>query len=182
MQGLSVSRVVDVDINFAPQAIPALRFDTLLIMGDSTVITAAEGIREYNSIAEVVQDFGTTAPEYQGAVSFFAQSPQPDTLFIGRWFRTAGAAVLLGGDISSYEQSISRWQAVTNGSFVFTADGAAHPLSGLDFSSCQNLNAVAYTIQQMVQGVVPNTKFVFNGSRFSVDGVNTTAGASLAIG
>src|SRR5262252_4832714 len=97
MQGLSVSRVVDVEVNFTPQAAPTLRFDTLLILGDSTVISSSETIREYNSILEVAQDFGTTAAEYQGALLFFEQIPKPNTLFIGRWFKTAGMASTQGG-------------------------------------------------------------------------------------
>jgi hypothetical protein len=61
-QGLSVSRVVDVTVNFTPQAIPTQRFDTLLVMGDSGVIDTGEAIREYNAISAVAQDFGTAAP------------------------------------------------------------------------------------------------------------------------
>ena len=41
-EGLPVSRVVDVDVNFAPVAAPAAAFDTLLIMGDSTVLSPAK--------------------------------------------------------------------------------------------------------------------------------------------
>jgi hypothetical protein len=45
-QGLSVSRVVDVTVNFTPQAIPTTRFDTLLILGDSPVVDTGEVMRE----------------------------------------------------------------------------------------------------------------------------------------
>ena len=70
MQGLSVSRVVDVQVSFAPQAAVATRFDTLLIMGDSAIIDSGEAIREYNRISDVAADYGTTAPEYYWLRSF----------------------------------------------------------------------------------------------------------------
>ena len=72
-QGLSVSRVVDVQVSCAPLASPLLNFDTLLILGDSNVIDTGEAIREYNRLEDVAADFGTTAPEYKAASLFFSQ-------------------------------------------------------------------------------------------------------------
>src|SRR5215813_273738 len=106
-QGLSVSRVVDVQVNFTPQAIPTQRFDTLLIMGDSGVIDTGEAIRQYNSIADVAGDFGTTAPEYLAAVAFFAQIPQPGTCYIGEWAQAPTKGRLTGGLLTSMQMLMS---------------------------------------------------------------------------
>ena len=177
MQGLSVSRVVDVQVNFTPQAIPTLRFDTLLIMGDSPVIDTGEAIREYNSINAVAEDFGTNAPEYNGATAFFSQVPQPAVLFIGRWAQAATHGRLTGGVLTSQQQMMSNWTTITTGGFKVTLDGGtATDVTGLNFSAATNLNAVASSIQTAVRALgapFANATFVWNGQSF-VLGSGTT--------
>jgi hypothetical protein len=102
-QGLSVSRIVDVDVSFAPVAAPAANFNLLLIMGDSDVVDTGEAIRSYNDLLAVADDFGTTAPEYLAAALFFSQIPQPSQLMIGRWARTATKGLIAGGFLSNTE-------------------------------------------------------------------------------
>src|SRR5262245_38009599 len=154
MQGLSVSRVVDVQVNFAPQAAPLTRFDTLLVMGDSGVIDTSEAIREYNSMQDVAEDFGTTSPEYQAAVLFFAQIPKPSTMYIGTWARIDGKARLTGGPLTTYEQLLSNWTGITTGAFAVSMDGApATQVTGIDLSTVTNMNGVASRIQAAMRAV-----------------------------
>ena len=170
MQGLSVSRVVDVEVNFTPQAAPTLRFDTLLILGDSTVISSSETIREYNSILEVAQDFGTTAAEYQGALLFFEQIPKPNTLFIGRWFKTAGMASTQGGVLTRNDQQMSEWTGHQSGELVIPVDGSDISLTGLNFSQCRNLNAVAHVVQEALRAAgQEDATFRWNGKQFTLE-------------
>jgi hypothetical protein len=170
-QGLSVSRVVDVTVNFAPAAIPTVRFDTLLILGDSTVVDTGEAIREYNSIHDVANDFGTAAPEYLAAALFFGQVPQPGTLFIGRWANTATNGRLVSGPLSATQQLMSNWTSITGtntGGFTCTLDGGTvFHVSGLDFGTQTNLNGVASLIQGAIRtsgGVgATNATFTWGG-------------------
>jgi hypothetical protein len=154
-QGLSVSRVVDVTVNFTPQAIPTTRFDTLLILGDSTVVDTGEVMREYNSIHDVSTDFGTAATEYLAAALFFGQVPQPGTLFIGRWAQAPTAGRLVSGPLSATQQLMSNWTSITGtntGGFTVTVDGgAAHNIAGLDFGTQTTLNGVASLIQAAIR-------------------------------
>jgi hypothetical protein len=178
MQGLSVSRVVDVTVNFTPQAVPTQRFDTLLIMGDSGVVDSGEGVREYNTIDDVAGDFGTTAPEYHGAALFFSQVPQPSILFIGGWARVATKGVLTGGPVPLVNQILSNWTSVTNGGFSVAVDGGAlvH-ITGINLGAALNLNTVASIIQTALQASCPGTTFVWNGSEF-IMGSGTTGPTS----
>jgi hypothetical protein len=146
-EGLPVSRVVDVDVNFAPVAAPAAAFDTLLIMGDSDVLTAGEGIRAYEAMEQVAEDFQATDPEFRAAQLYFSQTPQPNTLFIGRWARTPSAGVLIGGPLTNAEQQMASWNAITAGAFKIAVNGGA-PLdvTGLNFGGDGNLNAIAAKI------------------------------------
>lgn len=172
MQGLSVSRVVDVQVNFAPVAAPAQRFDTLLILGDSPVIDTGEALREYNMISEVAGDFGTEAPEYLAASLFFGQRPQPSTLFIGRWARTATQGRLTGGPLSGVEQLLNKWTTVINGGFGVAVDGGAvTQVTGIDLSTVTNLNGVASAVQTAIRAGgagFAQAVFVWNGQHFAM--------------
>lgn len=176
-EGLSVARIVDVDVSFAPQAVPVINFDTLLVMGDSDVIDTGEGIREYNSIEEVADDFLTTSPEYLAAVLFFGQSPQPDTLFIGRWARTATSGILVGGTLTPAQQLLSNWTGITTGSFRVTVDGgSAQDVTGLNFSAVTNLNGVATAINAVLTGAVA----AWDGEKFTIKSNSTGATSTLS--
>jgi hypothetical protein len=172
MQGLAVSRVVNVTVSFAPIATPLVNFDTLLILGDSDVIDTGEVMREYNRMSDVAHDFGTTAPEYQAALLYFSQLPPPATLFIGRWANTATKGSLVGGFLSNQQKLLTNWTAITNGSFQIAVDsGAATPVVGLSFANATNLNSVASTISAALTS--QNATCVWNGQQFIIRS-NTT--------
>lgn len=178
MQGLSVSRVVDVQVIFAPVAAPLGRFDTLLIMGDSSVLDTGEGVHEYNTIEEVVGDFGTTAPEYYAAALFFSQIPKPSTLFIGPWARTATSGRLTGGPLPATEQIISLWTTITNGGFSVSVDGTASKnVTGVDLSLATNLNGVATRINTAMTTATVGAVCTWTGDQFVIKS-NTTGVAS----
>src|SRR5215472_1959377 len=146
-QGLAVSRVVDVTVYFEPIGAQLINFDTLLILGDSNVVDTGEVMREYNLLSDVAQDFGTTAPEYLGASLFFGQMPPPSTLYIGRWAKTPTNGSLVGGFLSPQQMLISNWTPITTGAFGFAVNGGAvTQITGLNFSTAQNLNGVASII------------------------------------
>jgi hypothetical protein len=181
MQGLSVSRVVNVEVQFTPQAAAQQRFDTLLIIGDTPVVDSGEGIREYNTIEDVAGDFGTTAPEYLGATLFFGQIPQPGILYIGTWARTATKGRLTGGPIPPVDQLLSDWNTITNGGFDVVFDGGtSHSITGLDFATALNLNNVASLIQTALEAAAPSTTFVWNGQQFVCS--SGTTGPTSSVG
>ena len=96
---------------------------------------------------EVALDFQITTPEFQAANLYFAQTPQPNTLFIGRWAKTPTAGVLVGGPLTTAEQQMASWTAITTGAFKISTDGAAAvDITGLNFAGDTNLNAVAAKI------------------------------------
>jgi hypothetical protein len=160
----------------SPTATPRGNFGTLLILGDSNVISGAERLREYADLTSVALDFGTSAAEYLAANLYFAQSPKPPaSLFIGRWLRTATAAFAKGGTLSSAEQLMSAWTTVTNGSVKFTIDGTARSATSLNFSAATTLTGVAALITTGLTGGV----VTWNGSQFIV--TSSTTGASSTI-
>ncbi|WP_380183577.1 DUF3383 family protein [Kalamiella sp. sgz302252] len=87
-QGLPLSGIVNVDVIMSPAATTGRNFGSMLIMGDATVIPLTERLRLYSSAADIGADFGLDSAEYQAAAVWFAQSPQPQQLYIGRWAKT----------------------------------------------------------------------------------------------
>jgi hypothetical protein len=163
--GLSVSRLVSVQVSLTTPAITAPAINSCLILGSSNVIGSAERMRDYSSIAEVAGDFLTTSPEYLSADMWFAQSPSPQNVFIGRWFKTAGSGVLSCGALTEAEQALSLWTTITDGGFDVHIGGTLIQVVGLDFAGVANMNAVAAIIAAApTLSVVGGATVVWNAS------------------
>lgn len=80
----SLDSIVDIEVLISPLSAPRSTFNQALIIGSTDIIPALERIREYESAAEVLEDFALTDPEYIAASLYFSQSPSPETLWIGR--------------------------------------------------------------------------------------------------
>ncbi|MGO4171557.1 DUF3383 domain-containing protein [Bosea sp. TAF32] len=180
-QGLAVSDVVNVTVNLSPVAAPTRNFGAGLLIGATDVIDVGERIRQYSNLTGVAQDFQTTDPEYRGAVKHFSQVPQPSILYIGRWARTATRATLRGGVLTTAEQALANFTAVTAGAFYFVLDGIPRTVSGLNFSAQTNLNGVASVLQTAVAALVATSTVVWDGAngRFVIKSGTTGATSSI---
>lgn len=175
---LSVSGIVNVQINLSPLAAAVRSFGVLCIAGDSNVISGVERLRTYLNIEGVALDFGTTAPEYKAAALYFGQSPKPATLMIGRWLESSTSGFLDGGILTATQQLISNWTPITNGGVVLHIDGVTKTLTGLDFSGASNLNGVASIITTGISGAAGVV--TWNGSQFIL--TSATTGVSSIVG
>jgi len=179
MQTLAVSDVVNVQVVMSPKAAAVRDFGALLILGASPVVDVTERIRQYSSLDGVVADFGNTAPEYLAANLYYSQSPQPETLFVGRWAKTATSALLKGGALSAEQQDIDNFTAITTGAMKITIDGAEKSLTAMDFSGVTNLNGVASIVSTKLSTAgtcVWNATF----SRFEVTSATTGATSTIS--
>ena len=177
---LSVSRLVNVQTVFSPKAAGRRGFGTLLILGDSSVLTTSERFRVYTSLDAVAKDFGVYAPEYFGAALYFGQSPRPRELMIGRWYAVGEPGELVGGALSDSEKTIGNWTQITAGTLTLEIDGTEVALTGLDFSAVTNLNGVANVVQTAIQAEVPDAVCRWNGSEFTIIGVTTGPTGSVS--
>lgn len=181
-KGLNIGRLVRATVNLAPLAAARRGFGTLMIAGDSSVIDGSERFRSYVDLESVAEDFGTSAPEYLAAALYFGQSPRPQNLMIGRWLRTATAGFIKGASLTTAEQVLASWTAITTGSFKVDVDGVTKTLSNLNFAAQTNLNGVASVINASLVGAT----IAWDGSRFiltsSTTGVTSTVGYASATG
>lgn len=179
---LPISRLIRGTLNLSPVGAQMQNISTLLILGSSDVIDTTERVRSYTSITEVAADFGTTTPEYLSSVLWFEQNPQPTTLQIGRWAQTATAGKLLGATLSSAQQTIATWNAVTTGAFYVVIDGVPLSITGLNFATATNLNGVASTIKTAIDLLSAGVNVVWNStySRFEFESGTTGVTSSIS--
>jgi hypothetical protein len=172
MANLPISRLIRVGIILQALASQAQDLSTLLELTSSTVIDTAERIRTYSSLDEVAADFGTGGAEYAAAVLWFQQAPQPTQFRIGRWAKTASAGKLVGGTMSTAQQAIANFTAITTPGFYIQIDGIQHSVAPASFASVTNLNGVASLIQSALPG---GCTCVFNAtySRFEITSATT---------
>lgn len=169
---LPINILINGSISYQPNAAQPQDTSTGLVVGPSNVIDMATRFRAYNSSSAVVSDFGPTAPESIAAVAYFSQAPQPSTLLIGRWAKTAASGQLVGATLAGNQLDIAGWQAITNGGVVFTIDGTLRNLTALNFSGVFNLNGVAGVVNTALAG---NAFCTYNPSfnRFEVRAAST---------
>lgn len=84
-KGLPLNRVANTTVTLSAKAAQGRNFGSMLVLGNATVIPISERLRAYSSPDDVGDDFGIDSEEYQAAVIWFSQSPQPTLLYIGRW-------------------------------------------------------------------------------------------------
>nr|DAL50450.1 MAG TPA_asm: tail sheath protein [Caudoviricetes sp.] len=174
---LPVSRVVNVAVEMSPTATALRNFGSCLILGDSDIIDTDERIRLYSSISDIATDFGISSREYLAAQAFFSQSPQPTQVYIGRWAKSATAGRLRGRTLSSAEQDISLFTAITTGTLSLTIDGASKSMASIDLSAETNLNGVASQISSAL-GV--SGSCAWTGERFVITSATTGTSSTVA--
>lgn len=176
--GLPVSRLIDASVVLNPQAAATANINSLLIIGDSDVIDTQTRIVSYASLTEVSAAFGTSAPEYLAAVLWFGQTPKPNQLYIGKWARTATAGRLIGAARSAAQQAMSVWNAITTGALKYATDGAAAvQVTGLNFSACTTMTAVAAVINAAIAGGT----CTWDGSHLVIKSSTTGATSAIAL-
>ncbi|WP_369067473.1 DUF3383 family protein [Burkholderia gladioli] len=175
--GLPVSRRINISISMAALAAQGANLNTALFLGASPVIDTNERMRTYATLAAVAEDYSEADPEYQAALLYLAQTPQPQGICIGRWAKTPTAGLLKGGVLSATQQLIAQWQAITNGAFNITIDGTARNVTALNFSAASNLNGVASIVQVALASYAT---VVWTGSQFLVTSKSSGTGAAAS--
>jgi hypothetical protein len=175
--GLSVSNVVNVDVSISPLAAGYRNFGTLLVVTPEDIIDVGERVRYYSNIDEVIEEFGGTGPAYEAGLLYFSQQPRPNALYIGRWAQTASKAVLHGGVLDVADLDMATWAAIVNGGINLTINSLSKPITGLDFSTCTNMNQVAARIQAGGTGYTVTWDAAYE--RFDVKSSTTGVGSTV---
>lgn len=182
---LPVSRLVNIALVVTPQSVQGQSLSTGLVLGTSDVIDTASRMRTYASLTAVGTDFGTMAEEYLNAALWFGQSPQPTSLNIGRWCKTAAAGELLCAPLTTPNQLLSAWTGITTGSFKIGVDGGAVTnVPGLNFSAAVTFQGIAAIIQTAVRALAGSYAAVvvtYNPTLTRFEFTSGTTGSASAI-
>ncbi|HBA3651372.1 TPA: DUF3383 domain-containing protein [Escherichia coli] len=84
-KGLPLNRVANTTVTLSAKAAQGRNFGSMLILGNSTVIPVSERLRAYSAPDDIGDDFGIDSEEYQAAIIWFSQQPQPTLVYVGRW-------------------------------------------------------------------------------------------------
>jgi hypothetical protein len=146
---LPLSAVFNVSVVVAPQAASGPSFNELLIVGPSNVIPSSQRTRRYTSLQALLTDgFATNSPEYLAASLYYAQTPQPVYLSVGRQDLTALQTVTVGatagsgyvvGDIVTVVQT-----GASGGQLQITSVGSGGAVTGLQIVPGQQ--GTGYTV------------------------------------
>ena len=176
--GLSVNRLIRVQIVINPLAAARRNFGVLCIAADTPAIDPVERIRYYTDLESAAADLGIESEAYKAVLVYFSQSPRPSTVAVARWVKTATPATLRGAILTADEQTLSLWTAVTAGAFSITINGTAQTVNALDFSGQTNLNGVASVINTALASA--GASIAWDGSRFTVSTTATGETARIA--
>jgi hypothetical protein len=112
MPNLSLNDIVQVIVNISPKATARAGFNLGLIVGKSTVISAADRVKTYSSLNEMIAaGFTNVMPEYKAASLYFSQSKKPTKVAIGRWDETGTETALEA--ITACRTKNAEWYACT---------------------------------------------------------------------
>jgi|GEM_PF-150487 len=196
--GLAIAGLINITTNLAPTAAINQNLNSMLLVGSTQqlvgsvnvdIIDSVERYRTYSGSTAVSTDFGTTSPEYLAASVWFNQFPNSN-LLIGKWAKTACAGALRGGLLTTTQQAIATWNALTTAAFNVTIDNIplAISLTGSPFSAATSMSGVASVLQTAIQTAATaagysssaNIVCIWNSnySRFEI--YSGTTGASAA--
>lgn len=177
-QSLPVSTYVSVNVLLTPSGAQAQSLNTMMIMADTPVLDPVRRFRSYATLAELAADFGTSGAIYGSAVLYFAQSPKPSTVAVGRWVAAAASGGLRCAPLTAPEQLMSTWTSINNGSFRVQLNvGAAVNVTGLNFTGAINLSAVA----AIIQTGLPGSTVSWNATLSRFEFTSNTTGATSAV-
>ena len=174
----SISNVVTTSISLSPLAAALRNFGNCLIAGPTDIIDLTEAIRTYTSSTSVAADFGNTTPEYYAAVEWFSQVPQPTTLKVARWAKTATPGLLKGAVPTPAQQLLSNFTGIVSGSIAVTIDGTPRTGSAINLSGATTLPGVAALVQAALAAWATVTwDAVYQ--RFVIKSITTGTGSSV---
>ena len=175
----AIKRFVDVEIKKDTPSVSAASFGIPILISNSNVITTAQRVKRFTTLAGVETLFPDTTEEWKAADAYFSQDPfnenQPEELLIGRYVDSAIAAVLEAGEFA--ETDIEVWKLITDGEFGITIDGTLVDVTGLDFSAVTSLDDVASVISAGTAGAT--VTYVINRFVFTSDTTGITSTISL---
>jgi len=182
---LPLSLVVNVQLNVPPLAPTRRNFGMLMLLTPEVAPFNEQSTMYllYSTLDAIGADFGMQSQTYSAASPFFAQTPRPPSLAVGRWDATATtvpaqAARLWGRPVTA---TVADFNAVgANGQFSLNINGVAHAYTGINLSAALSYTDIATTIDATITTDGVSCSYDGAGTRFEI--TSKTAGSSIQLG
>ena len=172
---LSISNIVNVQLNTVAKSTSRKSFGTVALFTPEAGQAFNDATTRYvyvDSQSDVESLFGTNSETAKAAQPFFAQSPRAKQLIIARWQKEqatieATKNALRGATLSD---DLETFKSITNGRFTITIGSTAKAVTGLDFSSSADFNAVATKIKEKLTALQISADVAYDetGNRFII--------------
>lgn len=195
MADLSITNVVNVFLNEPQAGISEYKVNNLAIFTKTQpLVSMTDGYAIYKDSISVGNDFGTTSEVFEQAVAIFSQSPNilsanGDLVVIPMLLNQPATAGKF--ETSDIFANISAITAIDDGEFTIAIDGGASAnITGLDFTSAENLTDIAGVIDAKLTGAVATADILqgkiiitseFTGSSSSIEITAYTGGTGTDI-
>lgn len=181
-----VENVITINTRISPAGLNTANFASAMVFAPNSEVPVgfpANTFRTYFSPSSVAEDFGINTETYKAAVKWLGSTPAVPSVQI--WASAAPVAAtagkLVGGVLTSGEQTMSNFTAITAGTLNLVIDGNARNLTGLNFSSATTLANVA-TILQTALSTYATVAWNSSAAQFTITSTTTGANSSVVLG
>lgn len=166
---LHISNVVDVSILISPKAKELQSFGKMVFVTDETPQTPINRTAPYKTLEDVATDWGNDSEVYKAAAGFYGVGAKDFMVAIAR---ANGTPAVLSGGVSA---ELAELQAVVDGAFSITVDGATQNIADVDLSGTNTYQEVAQLLESEIAGVA----VTYNGNAFIITTVSVGASATI---
>lgn len=116
----------------------------LFFTSDTTLGTGSNRVAVYSGLNDLSSTFAEGSEPYKAGNAWFAQSPFPRNLVVGRWINSDVSAQLIGGKVTT---SVSEFAALADtGYFAISIDNFSYDVN-VDLTSVASYSDVATRVQ-----------------------------------
>lgn len=178
-----VEQIIDIQTRISPAGLNTANFGAAMVFAPNDELPSTFPVntfRTYFSVSSVAEDFDTDTETYKAAAKWLGSTPSVSSVQI--WASAtkadATAGTLTGTALTSDEQAMTNFTAITSGTLGLVVDGTARNLTGLDFSKATTLANVATTIQTALSTFA---KVSWNSTTSQFVITSTTTGSSSTV-
>lgn len=184
MTGLSLSNIVNVQLNITPTAPSRKNFGMMALFTPEVGAVFNNNstlYQVYTSQQQIEADFGVDSETAKASSYFWMQTPKPKQMLVARWLRTdrslnAVKASLRGTPVTT---NLNQFKQITDGCFSIVVKGKEQVVQGVDLTGINSFDDIATAIN--TAGVTNVTvSYDAVGTRFIFEA--KTAGAGTSIG
>ena len=146
--------------------------DTLNTTGDGRILLA----QDMNAVASV---FSSTSAPYKAAQAWFAQSPSPKNLIIGRWIESEVGAILNGGKVTLLPADFAAF--TTTKGLTITVSGNVHTAASVDLTGVTTYAAVAAAMQTALVAASAAVTVTYDATQQAFVVATTALGGTVTI-